>query len=326
MQIIRLLISTSYDINKTLGYYTTVCSYTGNKCNGFVCKSSPIDCQFFSPILIGFTYKQLIFFSTVFEYLEKEKLLDSKFTLVEVLNAYYGTDKSIKTENVSERNAMLTMKFMFPDFFENAEIQSASGVDGDITRFFLEMNPEKKEKRYKSLYENTRGKVKHIPALSSVLTMLDQTDTNRGKIMTVMKIILKYPYHRNIIVDNLIKEGIKKEVNQFKLHSKTPSLTPLDMLKGGWDKERADMMLKNPDTLDKLIAYHDNYYLLYKEFFTSKDKDFWLILEVEEYLDKTKETQHYAKVLQDYMIEKYDIDLIAIGNKMKSIIDEDNAN
>lgn len=148
---------------------------------------------------------------------------------------------------------------------------------------------------------------------NSVLPDDESKDFFINILINIYKYIMVFPNHTKIYNDKNNLKMLETKSNALKL-----SKRKVDYLQGDQDDQRISDYTST-DNVKVYISSIDSYYYIYKKFDSIDEKDFWLMLEVFNYLDNLNDSKY--KTLQTVIIELNKILKYNINQQYKVDID-----
>lgn len=248
-----------------------------------------------------------------FRYFDYEYLLNSKYQLIDVINAVFSKEKkSVDQKNIYSKSLLSTIFHQS----DNVVINENSQMENLINEILLTKNKNEKFIKFNKLrayintsYYNKENNIytflrfintsfedffKDYYIKNSILPDDDSKDYFTNILINIYKYIMVFPNHTKIYNDKNNLKMLTTKVNSLKLSKRNP-----DFLKGDQNQERLNDYTSTED-IKIYIASIDSYYYIYKKF-NIDDKNFQLMIEIYNYLDDLNNSKH--KTLETVIIE-----------------------
>ena len=244
-----------------------------------------------------------------FRYYEYEFLLNSKFQIVDVVNALFSKEgKSLNWKNSYSKPLLETI------FSQNSNvvIDESTKMDSLITDILTTKDIKTKFDKFNKLrkYINSTSYVPENKMYSflkfinvsfedffndyyiknNVLTNDEDKLIFINILINIYKYILVFPKHTKVYNDSDRVKMLNTQIIAMELQK-----LEADYLKGQWDRERLNDFTSTDDTL-VYISSIDSFYHIYKKHHII-EKDFWLLLELYDYLDEMVVTNDTLQTL-----------------------------
>lgn len=235
-----------------------------------------------------------------FRYYDYEFLLNSKFQITDVVNALFSKDgKQLNQKNAYSKSLLETIFSQKENVIIN-ETDKMQTLISDIlttkdnTQKFIKFN--KLRKYINTTFYDTENKLYSFLRFinmsfedffndyfikNSVLSTDEDKQTFINILINIYKYMMVFPNHLKVYNDKDRIKMITTQVISLKLQN-----IKADYLKGQQDDSRLSDFTSNNEII-VYISSIDSYYYIYKKYNIS-EKEFWLLLEIFEYLNELK--------------------------------------